>query len=47
VKLINTKAEAVLWDGTRERKTEISEIVGCAVDHVQTFVHHISLLLAD
>lgn len=47
VKLINTKAEALLWYVTRERETEISEVVGCTVDHVQTFAHHISLHLAD
>lgn len=47
VKLINTKAEALLWYATRERKTEISEVVGCTVDHVRTFAHHISLHLAD
>lgn len=29
------------------REKQILEAVGCAVDHVQTFVHRVSLYLAD
>lgn len=46
VKLTNTEAGALLWDATRERKPEVSELVGCSAEHIQTFVQHVSPPLA-
>lgn len=46
VRLTNTEAGALPWDATRERKPEVSELVGCSAEHIQTFVHHVSPRLA-